>query len=332
MSKRFRKSCVVVVCLVLIWGIFLLAGPQKLDAQTYPTKPVNLITSGGAGSTIDITTRMFIGKAKEHLGQQIIFQMKPGGGGVVASEEIYNAKPDGYSLLMPHTNANSIYPATHPKDAKTTGPEGFEAVCLINQNYGFWLVSPDAPYNTFKEMIAWIKANPGKFVFGSTAAWSSNDIAWRELVAQTGIQARVVYLTSGSSPMISILGGHVSAVRQAAAQSIAQVKAGKVKAVAWSGPKRHRDLPNVPTEKEEGFDSRSGFIWKGIAAPRGTPRPIVDKLALSFKKMLEEKEAIAQIEKIGDEFGWMGPDEFKDFWQKDYEYYKEMAKRYVFKK
>jgi tripartite-type tricarboxylate transporter receptor subunit TctC len=181
-------------------------------------------------------------------------------------------------------------------------------------------------------MIAWIKANPGKFVFGSTAAWSSNDIAWRELVEQTGIQARVVYLTSGSSPMISILGGHVNAVRQAAAQSIAQVKAGKLKAVAWSGIKRHRDMPNVPTEKEEGFESKSGFIWKGIAAPRGTPRPIIDKVALAFKKMLDEKDAIAQIEKIGDEFGWLGPDDFKEFWWKDFNHYKEMAKRYVFKK
>ncbi|MFH0878322.1 MAG: tripartite tricarboxylate transporter substrate binding protein, partial [Lentisphaerota bacterium] len=306
--------------------------PLGLHAQQFPTKPVNLTTPFGPGGATDLTARMFIGKAKQYLGQPIVFHLKPGGGGVIGSEEVYKAKPDGYSLLFAHTNTNSIYPATHPDDAKTTGPEGFEPVCRINVNYGFFLAAPDAPYNTLKEMVAWAKANPGKLVFGSTAAWSSNDIAWKELTAKTGMQTRVVFLTAGSQPMISILGGHVDVVRQAAAQSLAQVKAKKVKALSWSGSKRHRDMPNVPTEAGEGYPSPSSGAWKGIAAPLGTPRPVIDKLAVAFKKMTDDKDARRLIDKTGDEFNWLGPDEFKDYWWKDYNNFKAITKQYMVKK
>jgi tripartite-type tricarboxylate transporter receptor subunit TctC len=331
MKNGFRRRNMFCICSGIIAGLSWLVCAQNVCAQEYPSKSVNLISPQAAGGATDLTVRMFIGTAKVHLGQPIVFHIRPGGGGVDGSEEVAKAKPDGYTLLIGHTNTNSIYPATHPEAAKTTGPDAFEPVCRVNVNYGFFLVAPDAPYNSLSEMIAWAKANPGKFVFGSTAAWSSNDFAWKEMVAKTGIQTKVVFLTSGSSPMISILGGHVSAVRQAAAQSISQIKSGKVKAVSWSGMTRHRDLPNVPTEKEQGFDSPASGTWRGIAAPRGTPRPIVDKFALACKKMLEEKEAVALIEKSGDEFNWQGPDEFKAYWYGDYNNYREIAKRFMVK-
>jgi tripartite-type tricarboxylate transporter receptor subunit TctC len=127
--------------------------------------------------------------------------------------------------------------------------------------------------------------------------------------------------------MTALLGGHIMATETAPAQTLAQIKAGKLVALAWEGKRRHPDLPNVPTRLELGAQ-RAATVWKGVLAPKGTPKAIIDKLADAFKKMSETEQAKAGIKQLGNEFDYMGPADFAKYWNNEYQFYVDLAKQY----
>jgi tripartite-type tricarboxylate transporter receptor subunit TctC len=323
MARRLWKQALGSMGLLMAVGMLSLPGVQSLHAQGFPTKPINLIIPFGAGGSSDLTARAIIGTAKEHLGQPVVIHMRPGGGGAIASEEVAQAKPDGYNILFGHTNSNTLLPVM---EGRSRPALDYEPVCHISKVYGFFLVAPDAPFKTFQEMITWAKANPGKLTFGNNGPWSLTDFMWKMIEHQFGVKTRTVTYPGGGEALIGLLGGHVQVIHNAPTQSLPQIKAGKVRALGYSGPQRHQDLPDLPTQKEQGFDSTPFCSWKGMLAPKGTPRPVVDKIALGFKKMTEAKEAVAMIRKLGDAFEYMGPDEFKKFLQADFQTYSELSK------
>jgi tripartite-type tricarboxylate transporter receptor subunit TctC len=132
-----------------------------------------------------------------------------------------------------------------------------------------------------------------------------------------GIKLRIVSYDGGAEALAGLLGGHVQASLLALPQSLPHIRAGKLRALAWSGPRRHRDLPDVPTAAEEGYD-KTLSPFKGVMAPRGTPRPVVEKLALAFKRMLESKQAVEGIHRLGDDVEYQGPDEFEHYWRTEF--------------
>jgi tripartite-type tricarboxylate transporter receptor subunit TctC len=132
-----------------------------------------------------------------------------------------------------------------------------------------------------------------------------------------------------SKDEIGLLGGHIDVSCLFPTQSTPHIKAGKIRALAVSDSKRDPDFPDVPTLREGGVETEN-IVWKGVLAPKATPRPIIDKLALGFKKMLEDKSSLAMIQKLGDNFHYLGPDELTKFWQAEYEAHRELGK--VFKK
>ena len=324
---KIRRQALGCVCVLVSMGLLLLLNLEQLHAQEFPTKPINLIIPFGAGGSSDLTARAIIGTAKEYLGQPVVIHLKPGGGGAIGSEEVFQAKPDGYTVLFGHTNCNTLLPVM---EGRSRPALDYEPICHISKVYGFFLVSPDAPFKTFQEMIAWAKANPGKLTFGNNGPWSLTDFMWKMIEHQFGITTRTVTYTGGGEALVGLLGGHVQVIHNAPTQSLPQIKAGKVVALGYSGPQRHPDMPQLPTQKEQGFDSTPFCSWKGMLAPKGTPRPVVDKIALGFKKMTETKEAVAMINKLGDVFEYLGPDEFKKFLQTDFKTYSELSK--LFKK
>ena len=151
---------------------------------------------------------------------------------------------------------------------------------------------------------------------------------WKLVERQAGIKTRVVPYDGGGQALIGLLGGHIHASLLAVPQSLPQIKAGKLRPLAYEGSKRHSDLPNLPTLKEEGFDTPVSGAWKGVLAPKNTPRPIIDKLASAFKKMTETEQAKTAIKQLGNEFHYLGPDEFEKFWRAEYQTYKELGKMF----
>jgi len=321
MKRQLRKG-LFLGALVMV----SLMGAQALHALEFPTKPVTLIIPFGAGGGSDLTARTFVGSAPEHLGQPMIIQLKPGGGGAIATDIVAKAAPDGYTLLMGGPGPNTTLPAI---EGRSRGPDDLAAVCRINYNVMLTLVPADAPYKTFQELIQYAKANPGKLKFGHTGIWGGPDLLWKQIQLKTGITTKIVPYDGGAEALVGLLGGHIDLVCLLPTQSTPHIKAGKFRALAVSDSKRDPDFPDVPTLRELGVDVVS-LLWKGVMAPKATPRPVIDKLAVGFKKMLEDSSSKAMIKKMGDDFHYMGPDEIMKYWREEFEAHKELGK--VFKK
>ena len=313
--------------LAIFIGLVALAlGPQIVQAQEYPTKPVTLVIPFGAGGSHDLTARTVTSVAADHLGQPMLVQLKPGGGGAIAAEFVAKAAPDGYTLLFGGSGPNTTLPAI---EGRSKGPDDFVAVCRVNYSPAVIIARADAPYKTFKEMLAWAKANPGKLVFGNTGPWGAGDLSWKMIVKETGIDTKNVPHDGGGPALVALLGGHVDVSGLFSAQTLPHIQAGKLRPLAVTDIQRDPAMKNVPTCKEEGVNIFY-VMWRGTLAPKGTPRVVVDRLAAAFKKMGEDKSVVPMINKLGDEINYLGPDEFAKFWREEYETQRELGK--IFKK
>lgn len=327
MQRTFR---IAVSAFCLLWSFSALSSPglEALHAQSYPTKPINIVIPLGAGGQNDLLIRMLSPLAQEYLGQPWVVRIRTGGGGAIGSNEVAQADPDGYTLLSGHANCNTVLPAV---DGKSKGPGELEAIARLSSQYSAYWVQNDAPWKTFKELLAWAKANPGKLTYGNAGTWSSNDFSWRWLERNAGFTSRNVPYDGGAQCTVALLGGHIQMSRLSSGHAYPQWRAGKIRPLVVAGSKRLADMPDIPSLLEEGFDMKGlGGVWIGMFAPNGTPRPIINKLADGLKKMTQDKRAIAGIKAMGADFDFDGPESFGKEWREEYLGYKELAK--LFKK
>lgn len=308
---------------VVILGILAWVGPAAA-AEDFPTKPVTLIIPVGAGGSHDLTARALASVAPQYLGQPLIIELKPGGGGAIGSDLVAKAKPDGYTLLFGGPGWSSTLPAV---EGRSHGPESLMAVAKINHGPVALMVNPNKPWKNLKEMVEWARANPGKVIHATTGPWGAGDLPMKQLMKDHQFTAQLVPYDGGGPALLAILGGHVDTSINPLAQTLPHIKAGKLRPLAILDTKREDDVPDVPTAKEQGFDVVY-TLWRGVLAPRGTPRPIVEQLASSFKKMTEDKSFQALITQLGDEVNYLGPDEFEKVWRAEYESHKELGRFY----
>jgi len=318
MKKKWEKGGFFFLFLVAIFS----AWSQAIYAQEFPTKPVTLMIPFGPGGASDLTARAFVSAAPEFLGQPLIIQLKPGGGGAIASDIVAKASPDGYTLLMGGPGPNTTLPAI---EGRSRGPDDMAAVCRINYNAMLTLVPANAPYKTLQDLIQYVKAHPGQLKFGHAGIWGGPDLLWKQIQLKAGITTKIIPYDGGAEALVALLGGHIDVACLFPTQSTPHIKAGKLRALAVSDLKRDPDFPDVPTLREGGVDVMS-IVWKGVLAPKTTPRPVIDKLALAFKKILEDPSSKAMIKKLGDDFHYLGPDELTKSWREEYEAHKELGK------
>ncbi len=316
-GKRFA-------CLFLLMvSIF---GFSTIQAQEFPTKPVNLIIPVGAGGSHDLTARAVTSVAVDYLGQPVIIQLKPGGGGAIGSEFVAKAPPDGYTLLFGGPGWSTTLPAI---EGRSKGPDDLVAVCRINYSPTIIVARSDLPYKNFREMVEWAKANPDKLIFANTGPWGQADLSWKLIMQQAGIKTRNVPYDGGGPSILAVLGGHADLTGGLSAALLPHIKSGKLRALAVLDSRRQEELLDVPIAKEEGMNVVN-LMWRGVLAPKGIPRPVIDKLALAFKKMTEDKSVMGMIKRFGDDIYYLGPDEFTKIWREEFETHKELGK--IFKK
>jgi len=309
---------------ILYLGLFFLSAfvLHLAYAQDFPTKPITLIIPVGAGGSHDLTARAVTSVAADFLGQPVIIQLKPGGGGAIGSEIVAKAAPDGYTLLFGGPGWSTTLPAV---EGRSKGPDDLVAVCRINYSPTIIVSRSDLPYQTFKEMVSYAKANPDKLIFASTGPWGQADLSWKQIVRQTGITSKTVPYDGGGPAILAVLGGHADLNGGLSATLLPHIKAGKFRALVVLDQQRLKDLPDTPTAIEEGVDVVN-LMWRGVLAPKGTPEPIINKLAMGFKKMTEDKTVTTMIERFGDTIQYLGPDEFAKVWREEYEAHKELGK------
>ena len=290
-------------------------------AQEFPTKAVELVLPFGAGGSHDLTARALASVAQQYLGQPLLVVLKPGGGGAVGSQQVIRAKPDGYTLAFGGTGPNTVFALVQKVPI---GPDQFTPVARINHSPTIFAVRADAPWKSFRELIDYAKKNPGKFNFANTGPWGAADLPMRLIARAVGFDYNNIPHDGGGPATLAVLGGHADGTFGFSPQLLPQVAAGKMRALAITDTKRHRDFPNVPTVKEEGIDVVF-TMWRSVLAPKGTPQPILDKLEASFRKVSDDKSFQALIKGLGDDVQFQGGKEFEATWRQEWEMFSKVV-------
>jgi tripartite-type tricarboxylate transporter receptor subunit TctC len=201
------------------------------------------------------------------------------------------------------------------------------AAARVNYSPAVLFSTMDAPFKTMKEMVEYAKANPGKVIHGNTGPWGLSDLPMKQAMKDYNFDVKIVPYDGGGPALTALLGGHIQTSIFLTAQSLPHIRAGKIRALAVLDTKRHPDLPDVATSVEQGINV-TAILWRAVLAPKGTPRPIIEKLASAVKQTTEDPSFKAAIKQLGDVPGYAGPDEFTSIWQKEFETTKELAKAF----
>jgi putative tricarboxylic transport membrane protein len=296
-----------------VWLAMLVAAPAA--AQEFPTKPVELVIPYGPGGSHDLTARALATVAQQYLGQPLLVVLKPGGGGAVGSQYVIRAKPDGYTLMLGGTGPNTIFALVQKAPI---GPDQFQTVARINYSAAVFSVRGDAPWKGLKDVVEHAKKNPGKLNFANTGTWGAADLPMRLFARAAGIEYNNIPYDGGGPALLAVLGGHADASFLFTAQLGPHIAAGKIRPLAVTDARRLRDLPNVPTMKEEGVDVVF-TQWRAVLAPKGTPAPVVQKLESAFRRMSEDKQFHDLIKQLGDEVQFQGAREFEATWRQEWD-------------
>jgi len=275
-------------------------------ADDYPNRSVRLIVPYPPGGSGDSVARIIAPKLQEALGQTVIIDNRPGAGASIGTDLAAKAPPDGYTLLETPGAALTVNPQLMqvPYDpVKDLMP-----VALLTRGVMVYAVNPKGPVQTMQELIAYAKANPGKFNFGSAGNGTITQLSWEMLKLSAGIDlTHVPY--KGSGPAINdLLGGRIQGVVESVL--LPYIKAGQMHALAIAGDKRWADLPDVPTTKELGLEGVNPSVWFGVFAPAGTPQPIVSKLSAMLMKLIQDPSLTDKLDGIGMVATPLGPEAF----------------------
>jgi tripartite-type tricarboxylate transporter receptor subunit TctC len=300
----------------IIYGLMGLASLVMASigfAQSYPDRPVKIVVPYSAGGTVDYSARQIAQKLTEITKQSFFVENKTGASGTIATNYVAKAAPDGYTLL-----ANDTTYAMLPSLFKTlpwNHAEDLEPIGIITQTPVVLVVPVASPFKTVGELIAYAKKNPGKLNFGSGGTGSSTHVTAEIFEEVANIDVSHVPYKGGGEALLAVLSGQVDFAVTAAPTAIAQLNGGKIRALAVTGDKRLIALKEVPTFKEAGLPAYKVSNWFGLAAPKGTPKTIIDKLAADIKKGLSDPAMKDRFATVGAEPGNLTPAEFKKFIQ-----------------
>jgi len=267
-------------------------------AQPYPSKPISMVVVFAAGGTADIVGRTLGAQLSKQLGQQVVIDNKPGAGGTVGATAVARAKPDGYTMLMlvsSHTTAETLF-KSRPYDLL----KDFAPVSTIGTSAYWVLVNPETTKaKTIKELVDAMRAQPGKFSYGSGGSGGITHLASEMMKLQGKLDVVHVPFKGNAPALTELLAGRIDMVIDQPASSEAFVKAGKLKPLAVTSLKRIPTAPDVPTLNESGFPGFEAIAWFGLGFPAGTPPEIVARMNTEVAKALADPELKQKLEAAG---------------------------------
>jgi tripartite-type tricarboxylate transporter receptor subunit TctC len=281
-------------------------------ADAYPTKPVRLIIPQPPGGGTDIVGRIMATKLSERLGVQVIAENRVGASTIIGTEFVAKSPADGYTLLFINASyaANAaLMPQKLPYNSLTA----MAAVSKVADSMNMLVIHPSVPANNLKEFVALAKQKPGQLVFASQGAGTSVHLSTELFMMQAGIDLKLVQFKGGGPTVIDLLGGHSQGLVGSVTQNLIHIKSGKFKAICVFGAKRSVLLPDVPTSAEAGVAGAESGTWWGIAAPAGTPAPIIQRLDKEIKTILAAPDIKDLFLQQGTEDDYLPPAEFAAF-------------------
>jgi len=310
-------------------GGLLLGCHATASAQDYPTRPVKIVIAFSPSGAIDVLGRFIADHLSRMWGQQVIVENRPGGSGNIGAAAAAQAVPDGYTL---HFGAQTL--AVNVTLSPTTAFDpinSFDPIMLVATAQEVFTVAVQTPFQSINDVIAYAKANPGKLNYGSVGIGSSAHLATVLFSDMAGIQMQHVPYSQMSQGISDVLSGRTEVWFTTFSGPLPHIKSGKVRAFAVTGPRRAAQLPDLPTFKELGIAMGEESSWYAFMAPKGTPKPIIDKVNRDLRTILALPDMKEREAQLGYRFIGGTPDELATFLKSEIAKWDGQAKKGSFK-
>jgi len=310
MGRALRAGAVAAAVAGALVAAAMVGVPAAQAQPTYPSRPITMVVPLPAGGTADILARIAASELRDALGQNVVVENRPGGaGGLIGTESVFRAAPDGYTILCAPQLTFSIANKLNPK--MTFDPGTMEPVSVLAVYPSILLVRPDLPVGNPAELIAFAKANPGKLNYGSQGMGQIGHLAMEQLRHMAKIDMVHVPFRGSAPAITALLAGQIDVLPDLLPATKAHIEAGKMKLIGTAGGTRLPAFPNVPAINEvlPGFEADT---WMGIVAPPGTPKEIVKKLSDAIGQRFKKPHVHARILALDVEPRGTTPEEMRD--------------------
>jgi tripartite-type tricarboxylate transporter receptor subunit TctC len=287
----------------LLSVVFVLAvasgGVTPVAAQSYPSRPISMVVPFAAGGPVDTIARLIAVPMGKTLGQTVLVENTTGAAGTIGVGRVARAAPDGYTLSIGHWSTHVINGAIYPLQYDLL--RDLEPLAMIATNPLLIVANPAVPARDLKELIAWLKANPGKGSLGTAGVGSGSHMGGLYFQKATGTEFAYIPYRGTGPALQDLVGGHIQFMVDQASNSLPHVRSGKIRAYAVTAKSRLSSAPDIPTVDEAGLPGLYISVWYGIWAPKGTPRDIVDKLNAAIVAALTDTTVRQRLADLGQE-------------------------------
>lgn len=291
--------------------LFVLAASAAL-AQAWPAKPVKIVAPFAPGGSADTLGRIVAQKLTESLKENFVVENRPGAGGVIGSELVAKAAPDGYTLVVSGVASHAVAPAL-PRGTPYDPVKDFTHIALFGGPPAVLVVNPDVPAKDLNEFVALLKKEPGKYSYGSPGNGTHGQLVAELFKQLAGVHMQHVPYKGASGAITDLIAGHIQAASTTLSTAAGQIHGGKARALAISTANRLPDYPNVPTYAEMGYKDLVATIWFSLSGPAGLPGDIVERLNAEVRKALDAPDARNRLRPEGIEPGKLNAREFTAF-------------------
>ena len=280
-----------------ILAIFLAVTCHFAAAQNWPNRPIRLVVASAAGGVNDVVARLVAQPLGEALGQPVVVDNKPGAAGILGTDIVAKAPPDGYTLLM-FAEANTIFPST-TKVLNHDPAASFTPISLLGRGSHVLVVHPSVAANNLRELVSVVRQNPKDFSAALPSYGGAQHLALEMIKAAASVDITPIPYKGGAPAVVDVVGGQVKLGLLGMAPALPHIKSGKLKAIAVTGASRSAVLPNVPTLAESGLAGFATSQWQGIVAPAGTPGAVVARIHAELVKIMQQAAVVEKLASIG---------------------------------
>jgi tripartite-type tricarboxylate transporter receptor subunit TctC len=296
---------------VLITAL-LCAASNCAFSQSYPAHAARMVVPWTAGGTADLMARIASQKFSESFGQQFVVDNRPGAGGLIGTEQVAKAAPDGHTLLLATTAPNSVAPSLYSK-LPFDPVKDFASISLMATTCYVLSVHPSMPVGNARQLVALAKARPGQLTFSSPGSGTPNHLSGEMLKMLTGIDMQHVPYKGSAQAIADVIGGQIALSFENIVVASPYVKSGRIKALAVTSAKRASALPAVPTMAESGVPGFEAVGWFGVVVPAATPKDVIAKLNGELVRMLSAPDIKERISSLGAEVASTTPEGMDQF-------------------
>ena len=293
LKRRGRVWCTALLCAALLGAALAMAGVVNANAQAYPNRPIRLIVPFPPGGLNDTAARLLQPHLEKALGQPVVVDNRPAASGIVGTDAVAKAQPDGHTLLMV-ASSHTVVPATNaklPYDAE----RDFAPVAMVGKNPLLFVINAKVAAKTLPELVALAKASPGKLNYATPGAASQSHLVTELFDQKAGITIQHVPYRGGAPAIMSVVQGETQFAVISPLASLPHIQSGALRAIAAGSLTRDPQFPDLPTVAEAGYPDVEAIQWVGLLTTAGTPKDIVERLNAEVNRALRDPDMIAKL-------------------------------------